>query len=102
MEGVIRRTLLQAYSNKEFLSRKALHARLMEDPGFPRMCDRTLLNIMRKQLKFRYRKFHTKPVPFEREDITIARHKYLKAVRHYRVQGYKVSEYYNHIHKVRM
>jgi hypothetical protein len=90
-EGVIRRNILQAYSNKEYLTTKKLHYRLLEDPNFPKMSVSTLWKVMRMQLGFKFLKFHNKPVPFERDDISAARHNYLRSIRNYRTQGYQVN-----------
>lgn len=89
-EGVIRRKILEAYAKREVLTSRQLHTLLRTDENFPVMCRQTLLNIMKSQLKFKYVKFHSKPIPFERPDITVARHTYLRKVRHYRSIGYKV------------
>lgn len=62
----------------------------MDDPNFPKMSRSTCYAVMRKQLKFKYKKFNGKPVPFERQDIASARHEYIRKVRYYRKLGYTV------------
>jgi len=69
---------------------KKIHGQLIQDPNFPPMSYVTLWKIMKKQLKFKIRKFHNKPVPFERDDISAARHKYLRLIKQYRNSGYEV------------
>src|SRR5689334_20803806 len=93
-EGVIRRKILEHYAKKEFLTMRKLHSILTEDTGFPKMSYVTLWRICKQQLKFKHLKFQSKPIPFEREDITIARHSYLRKVRYFRRLGYKVKTNY--------
>lgn len=90
-EGVIRRGVLSFYAAKEFPSTKKLHAKLMDDLNFPRMSKSKLYKVMKKQLKFKFVKFHGKPVPLEREDIAAQRWKYLRTVRRLRREGYNVK-----------
>jgi len=90
-EGVIRRTILQGYQDKEYFTIDKLHKKLQDDKNFPKLSKTTLYRIMKRQLKFKFLKFHDKPIPFERNDISAARHKYLRAVRKYRHEDYKVN-----------
>lgn len=91
-EGVIRRKILEGYSQKKFYTVRRLHQLLQEDPNFPRIknCS-TLQKIMKKQLKFKFVKFHSKPIPFERHDVQVARHSFLRNIRNLRRQNYNVS-----------
>jgi len=89
-EGVIRRCILNGYQNKEYMTVRKIHTILKQDPNFPSMGYVTLWKVMKKQLKFKMRKFHNKPVPFERDDISAARHKYLRQIKKYRESGYNV------------
>ncbi|OXA41220.1 hypothetical protein Fcan01_24073 [Folsomia candida] len=45
---------------------------------------------MKIQLKFKFVKFHSKPIPFERHDVQIARHSFLMDIKHLRNQNYNI------------
>ncbi|XP_035715976.1 uncharacterized protein LOC118439060 [Folsomia candida] len=88
-EGVIRRKILEGYTQKKFYTVKRLYEVLQEDPNFPKFKSyRTLHKIMRKQLKFKFVKFHSKPIPFERHDVQVARHSFLRSIRKLRRENY--------------
>ena len=90
-EGVIRRSVLEAYSQKVFPTLDYMHKSRQEDPNFPRMSRTTLHKVMRKQLKFKFGKFNGKPIPMDRPDIAADRASYLRHARRYRQEGYHVS-----------
>jgi hypothetical protein len=91
-EGVIRRTILSGYRDKKFYTVQRLHELLQQDPNFPQFKSyKTLHKIMKKQLKFKFMKFHGKPIPFERFDVQVARHKFLRDIRKFRRMGYEVN-----------
>lgn len=93
-EGVIRRKILEGYTQKKFYTVKRLYEVLQEDPNFPKFKSyRTLHKIMRKQLKFKFVKFHSKPIPFERHDVQVARHSFLRSIRKLRRENYNVRVY---------
>lgn len=89
-EGVIRRKLLEGYANKVYYTVQRLHQKLSEDANFPTMSCRTLQRVMKRQLKFNFVKFHSKPIPFERHYVQVARHKFLRTIRRLRREGYEV------------
>ncbi|OXA41138.1 hypothetical protein Fcan01_24091 [Folsomia candida] len=90
-EGVIRRKILEGYTQKKFYTVKRLYEVLQEDPNFPKFKSyRTLHKIMRKQLKFKFVKFHSKPIPFERHDVQVARHSFLRSIRKLRRENYNI------------
>jgi len=90
-EGVIRRAVLQFYSQKKYPNVIDLHRYFKEDDNFPSMSRSTLYRIMRRQLKFKFGKFEGKPIPMDRPDIAAHRAKYLRQIKKYRKEGRQVN-----------
>ena len=89
-EGVIRRAVMFSYANIIVPTLNMLHVELLSDAQFPGVSRSTLHRIMKNQLKFKFLKFHEKPVPMERFDVAAHRASYLRNIAKYRRQGYQV------------
>lgn len=88
--SMLRRTVQSFYARGKYPDLNAILAKCKEDRNFPPISRALLYKWLIRYCKMKYRRINKKPVFLERNDIRIQRENYLREIRKYRNDGYRV------------
>lgn len=88
--AMIRRVTQEFYANHHYPTVETIWKKCLENEHFPQVKKRTFYTWLIKHCKFKFKRTNKKPVYLERPDIVSQREYYLRSIRKYREQGYKI------------
>jgi len=88
--SMIRRITQKYYSEHEFPTVEKLWKTCLDNEYFPQIGKNLFRKWLKNDCKFKYRKINKKPVFLERTDIVAQRENYLRKIRQYRTEEYKI------------
>jgi len=88
--SMIRRVTQQFYSQKTFPTAQKILAKCQENPEFPPIHLSRFKTWLKEKCKFKYKKVNKKPVYLEKNTIVLQREEYLRKIKFYRENNYKI------------